>query len=60
MKSYIFTDLETYQEFILIDNFGIITLNDYFKIKFHIVLYNHYLNITINKDIMENIWKYIK
>lgn len=59
MKPYIFTDLETYEEFVLIDNFGIITLKDYNKMKLHIVLYTKYLNIQVNKDIILNIWKYI-
>lgn len=60
MEPYIFTDLETYEEFIYTTNFGIITLKDYNKMKLHLILYNYYLNIEINKDIMINIWKYIK
>jgi len=60
MEPYIFTDLETYEEFIYTTNFGIITLKDYNKMKLHLILYNYYLNIEINEDIMINIWKYIK
>jgi len=59
MKANIFTDLETYEEFVFIQNFGIITLKDYQKIILHFVLYLHYLKININNDIIQIIWNKI-
>jgi len=58
MKSLIFTDLETYEEFIYITNFNIISLKDYHKIKLHFIIYT--IKYNLNSDIIKNIWHYVE